>query len=161
MDGAIHAAAGPKLLAECRQLNGCLTGESKITRGYDLPAYASYLRYSDPTHLNLTLDSAHVIHTVGPVYSVDSSSEIETKAEQLASCYKTSLQLAVENSLKSIAFPCISTGIYGYPIEDATHIALGVTRDFAESEEGSKLERIVFTIWTQRDKGVYEYVLGG
>ena len=90
------------------------------------------------------------------MYSLDSSSDVERKAEQLASCYKTSLQLALENSLKSIAFPCVSTGIYGYPIEDATHIALGVARDFAESEEGSKFERIIFTIWTQRDKGVYE-----
>lgn len=95
---------------------------------------------------------------MGPVYSFDSSTEIETKAEQLASCYKTSLQLAVENSLKSIAFPCISTGIYGYPIEDATHVALTVVRDFVESEAGSKLERVIFTIWTQRDKGVYECV---
>ncbi|KAF6757066.1 A1pp-domain-containing protein [Ephemerocybe angulata] len=137
VDGAIHAAAGPKLVAECRQLNGCETGQSKITRGYNLP-------------------SAHVIHTVGPVYGLP---DIETKAAQLASCYKTSLQLAVENSLKHIAFPCISTGIYGYPIEDATHIALKTVRDFIESEEGSKLERVIFVIWTPRDKGVYETLL--
>ncbi|RXW22829.1 hypothetical protein EST38_g3003 [Candolleomyces aberdarensis] len=110
---------------------------SKITRGYNLPA-------------------SHIIHTVGPVYS---SLDVETKAEQLASCYQTSLQLAAENSLKHVAFPSISTGIYGYPIEDATHIALQVARDFCDSEDGDKLDRIILVVWSNRDKGVYEALI--
>lgn len=137
VDGAIHAAAGPKLVDECRGLNGCLTGQSKITRGYDLPA-------------------AHVIHTVGPIYSSGSEEE---SAELLASCYRTSLQLAVDHSLRHIAFPSISTGIYGYPIEDATRIALDEVRRFCESEVGDKLDRIIFVVWSNRDKGVYESLI--
>ncbi|KAF8962726.1 A1pp-domain-containing protein [Flammula alnicola] len=122
VDGAIHAAAGPKLLEECRELNGCLTGQSKITRGYHLHA-----RY--------------IIHTVGPVYS---TRDKEEKAVQLASSYKTSLELAVENELRHTAFPSISTGIYSYPIVDATRIALNT------------LERVIFVVWSDKDKGVYE-----
>lgn len=119
VDGAIHAAAGRQLLQECRTLNGCETGQSKITRGYNLPA-------------------RHVVHAVGPVYSF---SDVKTISEQLASCYRTSLQLAAEHSLKHIAFPAISTGIYGYPIEDATHIALGEIRRFCDSENSNKVDR--------------------
>jgi len=137
VDGAIHFAAGRKLLEECRGLNGCLTGESKITRGYNLPSH-------------------HVIHTVGPVYS---SSEVETKARQLASCYNTCLHLAVENSLRHIAFPSVSTGVYGYPVEDATHIALDEVRCFYDSEIGSKLDRVVFVVWSDKDKRVYEELI--
>ncbi|EIW57258.1 A1pp-domain-containing protein [Trametes versicolor FP-101664 SS1] len=137
VDGAIHAAAGPSLLDECRNLNGCDTGDAKITKGYDLPA-------------------RHIIHTVGPVYS---SSGVDVKAQQLASCYKTSLELAANNSLKHIAFPSISTGIYGYPIRDATHIALDVVRRFLESPEGDKLERTIFVVWSNADKLVYENLL--
>ncbi|OSC98278.1 A1pp-domain-containing protein [Trametes coccinea BRFM310] len=137
VDGAIHAAAGRSLLEECRKLNGCETGDAKITKGYNLPA-------------------RHVIHTVGPIYS---SSNVETKAQQLASCYRTSLQLAVQNSLKHIAFPSISTGIYGYPIQDATHIALDVVRNFLDSEDGAKLERTIFVVWSDDDKRVYENLL--
>ncbi|CDO74486.1 hypothetical protein BN946_scf184979.g41 [Trametes cinnabarina] len=137
VDGAIHAAAGRSLLEECRKLNGCHTGDAKITKGYNLPA-------------------RHVIHTVGPVYS---SSNVETKAQQLASCYRTSLQLAVKNSLKHIAFPSISTGIYGYPIQDATHIALDVVRQFLDSPDGEKLERTVFVVWSDEDKRVYENLI--
>lgn len=137
VDGAIHIAAGPDLLKECRTLNGCSTGDAKITGGYNLP-------------------SRHVIHTVGPVYR---SGDVETKAKQLASCYKTSLNLAVENSLKHIAFPSISTGAYGYPIEDATHIALREVRHFCDSENGDKLDRIVFVVWSDKDKNVYEQLM--
>jgi len=137
VDGAIHRAAGPDLVEECRTLHGCETGDAKITKGYRLP-------------------SRHVIHTVGPVYS---SSNVEEKAQQLASCYKTSLQLAVENSLKHIAFPSISTGIYGYPIKDATHIALDEVRRFFDSESGHKLERVIFVVWSNKDKGVYENLI--
>ncbi|KAI0635597.1 A1pp-domain-containing protein [Trametes polyzona] len=137
VDGAIHAAAGPSLLEECRRLNGCDTGDAKITQGYDLPA-------------------RHVIHTVGPIYS---SKNVDVKAQQLASCYRTSLQLAVKHSLKHIAFPSISTGIYGYPINDATHIALDVVRQFLDSGDGDKLERTIFVVWSDADKGVYESLI--
>ncbi|KAI1796983.1 A1pp-domain-containing protein [Ganoderma leucocontextum] len=136
-DGAIHAAAGPSLLKECRKLNGCDTGDAKITKGYDLP-------------------SRHVIHTVGPIYS---STNAEENAQQLASCYKKSLQLAVASSLKHIAFPSISTGIYGYPVQDATHIALNVVREFLDTAEGDKLERTIFVVWSNTDKGVYESLI--
>jgi len=134
VDGAIHSAAGPNLLKECRALNGCETGDSKITKGYHLP-------------------SKHIIHTVGPIYS---SADKETKATQLASCYKTSLQVAVTNSLKHIAFPSVSTGVYGYPIEDATHIALDHVRQFLDTEQGDQLDRVIFVVWSNKDKGVYE-----
>ncbi|KZT73067.1 A1pp-domain-containing protein [Daedalea quercina L-15889] len=134
VDGAIHAAAGPQLLDECRTLDGCETGSAKITKGYDLPA-------------------KHVVHAVGPIYSQCNADE---KAKQLESCYKTSLQIAVQNSLKHVAFPSISTGIYGYPIEDATHVALDTARQFLDSDYGETLERVVFVVWSDKDKGVYE-----
>src|SRR5256712_6142991 len=104
--GAIHRAAGPELLAECRLLNGCATGEAKITRGYRLPA-------------------RHVIHTVGPVWHGGRSGE----AELLASCYRRSLELAFAHRLKSIAFPAISCGAYGYPLEEAIPIVLRTVRE--------------------------------
>ncbi|EPQ52877.1 A1pp-domain-containing protein [Gloeophyllum trabeum ATCC 11539] len=137
VDGAIHDAAGPELLEECRTLNGCETGDAKITKGYNLP-------------------SRHVIHTIGPVYS---RSNLEKKAEQLASCYRTSLQLAADNALKHVAFPSISTGIYGYPITDATHIALTEVHKFLDSEHGEKLDRVIFVVWSNTDKDVYEELL--
>ncbi|KAJ7716734.1 hypothetical protein DFH07DRAFT_861946 [Mycena maculata] len=137
VDGAIHAAAGPELYEECKGLGGCETGESKITAAYKLP-------------------SKHIIHTVGPVYS---RGDVETRAQQLESCYRTSLNLAIENSLKHIAFPSISTGIYGYPIEAATHIALDLVRRFCDSDVGSKLDRVIFVVWSNKDKEVYETLI--
>src|ERR1700752_4292588 len=107
VDGAIHRAAGPELLAECRTLGGCRPGEAKITRGYRLPA-------------------RFVIHTVGPVWRGGKDGEPET----LANCYRNSLQLAVENEIKTLAFPAISCGAYGYPIKEAAQIAFKATREF-------------------------------
>lgn len=101
VDGAIHRAAGPELLAECRALNGCRTGEAKITRGYKLLA-------------------KHVVHTVGPVWTGGNAGE----PELLAACYRNSIRLAFEHGAKTIAFPAISTGVFGYPLEPATRIAV-------------------------------------
>jgi O-acetyl-ADP-ribose deacetylase (regulator of RNase III) len=106
VDGAIHRAAGPELKEECRQIGGCPTGEARITRGYELPA-----RY--------------VIHTVGPMWHGGNKGE----PELLASCYRNSLKLAVENGVKTIAFPGISTGVYGYPLEAATRLAMATVRE--------------------------------
>jgi len=133
VNGAIQAAAGPDLLEECLTLGGCETGFAKITKGYDLPA-------------------KHVIHAVGPIYS---SRDVETKAAQLRSCYTTSLDIAVKNDLKHAAFPSLSTGIFGYPIEDATHIALDATRLFLDTPDGDKLDRIIFVVWSDKDRDVY------
>jgi O-acetyl-ADP-ribose deacetylase (regulator of RNase III) len=106
VDGAIHRAAGPELKEECRKIGGCPTGEARITKGYRLPA-------------------RHVIHTVGPVWQGGGKGE----PERLASCYRSSLELAVANGIKTIAFPGISTGVYGYPLEDATRLAITTVRD--------------------------------
>lgn len=111
VDGAIHRAAGPDLLAECRTLGGCPTGQARITGGYRLPA-------------------RHVIHTVGPVWRGGGANE----AELLANCYRSSLTLARDHDLQSIAFPAISTGIYGYPLEPATAIAVREVRNWLASE---------------------------
>jgi len=129
VDGAIHRAAGPDLLHECRLLGGCKTGEAKITKGYGLPA-------------------KHVIHTVGPVWNGGG----KKKADLLASCYRRSLELAAELSLASIAFPAISTGIYGYPIEEATEIAVKIARDFVKERP---LE-VIFCCFSARDLEVYQ-----
>ncbi|KAJ8073638.1 hypothetical protein PM082_011916 [Marasmius tenuissimus] len=138
VDGAIHRAAGPQLLEECRTLGGAKTGESKITGGWRLP-------------------SKHIIHTVGPIYH---SGEIEEKASQLKSCYTTSLTLALTHGLRTIAFPSISTGIYGYPIVDATRIALAAVREVLDTDANEdKFDRIIFVVFSDKDKEVYESLL--
>ena len=119
VDGAIHRAAGPELLAECRTLGGCPTGDAKITHGYRLKA-------------------RHIIHTVGPVYRGS-----PRDAELLASCYQRSLHLAALNHLRSIAFPSISTGVYGYPVDEAAPIALGVVVEFLNTLTSIELVRFV------------------
>lgn len=133
VDGAIHSAAGPGLVAECRLLNGAQTGESKITAGHNLPA-------------------SHVIHTVGPIYSRSKKVECERK---LRSCYETTLQLAVDNGLKSLAFSGISTGIYGYPLDDASRVALDTIRTFLSSPAGASLETVVLTVFRSIDVDTY------
>ncbi len=110
VDGEIHRAAGPELLVECRLLHGCKTGEAKITKGYRLPA-------------------KHVIHTVGPVWHGGTHGE----AFLLANCYRKAIQLAEKNDIRTIAFPCISTGVYRYPAEQAAMIAVNTTRDVLQS----------------------------
>ena len=128
VDGAIHRAAGPELLAECRTLGGCQPGEAKITRGYRLPA-------------------RFVIHTVGPVWRGGKRGEPET----LANCYRNSLQLAVETGIRTIAFPAISCGAYGYPIEEAAQIAVNTTREFLATTD--QIEKVIFVLW---DEDVYK-----
>ena len=118
VSGAIHRAAGPELWEECKKLGGCKTGEAKITKGYNLAKY--------------------IIHTVGPVYKGSPDDE-----KLLASCYKNSLKLALENGIKSIAFPAISTGVYGYPIEEAAKIAIRTILDFLNENEGIDVVRLV------------------
>ena len=122
VDGAIHRAAGPELLAECRTLGGCRPGEAKITRGYRLPA-------------------RFVIHTVGPIWRGGEHDEART----LANCYRNSLQLAVESEIKTIAFPAISCGAYGYPIEEAAHIAFKTTREFLAMTD--EIQKLIFVVW--------------
>ena len=132
VDGAIHRAAGPKLVEECRMLGGCKTGDAKITKGYNLRA-----RY--------------VIHTVGPVYGREGGRE----RELLASCYRRSLEVAGENGVKSVAFPSISTGAFGYPIEEASRIAVETVRSVLEAG-GTTVERVVFVAFSAGDRKVYE-----
>jgi O-acetyl-ADP-ribose deacetylase (regulator of RNase III) len=134
VDGAIHRAAGPRLLEECRTLGGCESGGAKITRGYNLPA-------------------RFVIHTVGPVWSGGNRGE----AENLANCYRNSLRLAVENEIKTIAFPAISCGAYRYPIADAAQIALETTRECLSETE--KLDKLIFVLATDDIFAVYERLL--
>jgi len=131
VDGAIHRAAGPELLTESRTLGGCRPGEAKITRGYHLSA-------------------RFIIHTVGPIWRGGKHDEART----LANCYRNSLQLAVENEIKIVAFPAISCGAYGYPIKEAAQIAFKATREFlAVSDE---LQRVIFAVW---DEDVYDAYL--
>ena len=133
VDGAIHRAAGPQLLEECRKVGGCPTGEARITKGYNLPA-----RY--------------VIHTVGPVYSGKTQD-----SRLLTNCYENSLQLAIETKVTSIAFPAISCGVYGYPIEDACKIAVDTTCNFLKSHP--ELKKVIFTLFSDSDRDVYSKYL--
>lgn len=135
VDGAIHRAAGKELLAECRMLHGCKTGEAKITKGYNLKA-----RY--------------VIHTVGPIYADGRHGE----PELLAACYRNSLLLAERNGLKTIAFPLISTGVYGYPLEEASPIALREISTFLEVHQD--FERVVIACFSRRDYNLYMRLIG-
>ena len=132
VDGAIHRAAGPELLAACRKIGGCPTGEARITPGFKLPA-------------------KWVIHTVGPVWHGGYKGE----AALLASCYRNSFELALQNDVRTIAFPGISTGVYGYPKADASRTAIGVMREY----EG-RLDEIICCCFSEDDRKSYEEVLG-
>jgi O-acetyl-ADP-ribose deacetylase len=134
VDGAIHRAAGPELLAECRTLGGCPPGEAKITRAYRLPA-------------------RFVIHTVGPVWTGGKRGEGET----LANCYRNSLRLAVKNGIRTIAFPAISCGAYGYPVLQAAEIAVETTRTFLEKE--SPLQKVIFALFDRETFEIYRGLL--
>jgi O-acetyl-ADP-ribose deacetylase (regulator of RNase III) len=134
VDGAIHRVAGPELLAECRKLGGCNAGEAKITRGYHLRA-------------------RFVIHTVGPIWHGGTHGEPET----LANCYRNSLQVAVENGIKTIAFPAISCGAYGYPLQEAAQIAVKTTREFLTGEY--KIDKLIFVLWSDDIYEAYHQLL--
>jgi len=131
VDGAIHKAAGPKLLAECQTLGGCQTGQAKATLGYDLPARI-------------------IVHTVGPVWQGGKNGE----PELLASCYRRSLEVAQELGMKSIAFPAISTGVYGYPVEPAAEIAVTTV-----VEGAAPFDRVVFACFDQATHDIYDQLL--
>ncbi|XP_050808129.1 ADP-ribose glycohydrolase MACROD2 isoform X3 [Gopherus flavomarginatus] len=133
VDGCIHRAAGPCLVAECRNLCGCETGQAKITCGYDLPA-------------------KYVIHTVGPIARGHIS---DTHKEDLASCYKSSLKLAKENNIRSIAFPCISTGIYGFPNEPAAVIALTTIKEWLNKNH-NEMDRVIFCVFLEVDYKIFK-----
>lgn len=134
VDGAIHKAAGPELLEECRKLKGCQTGEAKITRGYKLPA-------------------KYVIHTVGPVWNGGTSKE----AELLQRCYRRSLEIALEYEVKSIAFPGISTGVYRFPKSQAADIAVRTVQEFMIS--WPEIHKVIFVCFSSEDFAIYQKIL--
>jgi O-acetyl-ADP-ribose deacetylase (regulator of RNase III) len=134
VDGAIHRAAGKELLAECRTLNGCKTGDAKITKGYNLPA-------------------KFVIHTVGPVWNGGKSNE----PEKLASCYRRSLEVAIEHGIKTIAFPNISTGVYGYPKKEAAKIATQTVAEFLEKHD--EIDQVIFSVFDNENFEYYNELL--
>ena len=133
VDGAIHRAAGPELLAECRTLHGCNTGEAKITKGYRLKA-------------------KYVIHTVGPIYSGRPSDEVD-----LRNCYYNSLELAKVHDIHSIAFPAISTGVYGYPMQEAAEIALSTIKNWLQENEDYELQ-VILSCFSQQAYDCYENI---
>lgn len=135
VDGAIHRAAGPELLHECRLLGGCKTGQAKITKAYKLPC-------------------KHIIHTVGPVWNGGSRNEDGL----LADCYKNSLRLAVENQIRTIAFPSISTGIYAFPVERAAKIAVSTANRFME-ENPEKFDLVLWVLFDDKTKEAYQHAL--
>lgn len=134
VDGAIHRAAGPALLEECKTLNGCKTGEAKITNGYNLPA-------------------KFVIHTVGPVWNGGKNNEDKL----LANCYLNSLKLAADNGIKTIAFPAISTGVYRFPLERAARIAYEEVKNFID--KNNTIEKVIFVAFDERTYKVYKNLL--
>jgi O-acetyl-ADP-ribose deacetylase (regulator of RNase III) len=134
VDGAIHSAAGYELLEECKTLNGCATGDAKITKGYNLPA-------------------KFVIHTVGPIWRGGKNNE----AELLASAYRRSLEVAVENNIKSIAFPNISTGVYGFPKQKAAEIAIKTVQEFCSQHP--EIQKVIFISFNRRNFKIYDKLL--
>jgi len=134
VDGAIHRVAGKELLNECRTLNGCETGNAKITKGYNLP-------------------SKFVIHTVGPVWHGGHSGE----PEKLALCYRKSLEVAIENNIKTIAFPNISTGVYGYPKNEAAEIAINETSRFLTKHP--EIDKVIFCVFDDENYSIYNALL--
>ena len=134
VDGAIHRVARPDLLAECKTLGGCETGDAKLTKGYRLKA-------------------RHVIHTVGPVYKDGKHGE----PERLISCYRRSLEIATEKGLTTLAFPAISCGVYGYPIQDASRIALRTVADFCRTHP--EIEEVRFVLFGDKDLAAYQEAL--
>ncbi|MBQ8246882.1 MAG: O-acetyl-ADP-ribose deacetylase [Lachnospiraceae bacterium] len=132
VDGAIHRAAGPQLLKECRKLGGCETGDAKITKAYNLPC-------------------EFVIHTVGPIWNWGNYNE----EELLASCYRNSLKLAMENGIRTIAFPSISTGVYAFPVELAAEVAVGTVNSFLKENEG-KFDLVEWVLFDDATKKCYD-----
>ena len=134
VDGAIHRAAGSELLSECRMQNGCETGDAKITHGYNLPA-------------------KYVIHTVGPVWN----DGFHNEPEKLSSCYRRSLETAVENGVKSIAFPNISTGVYHFPKNRAANIAIETVTDFLMND--TTIEKVIFCVFDNENYKIYKHLI--